>query len=111
VTNRCVPHPATPADLPTTDAMFAYLHKSTYGEGNTLPDLGNEVVTPADGHPAPGGQGRALRGRREGAQLVARTDAKDATGRAVLGITWHRTTEHGIGNQDEFLFDPVRQRP
>jgi len=26
---------------------------------------------------------------------------------AVLGITWNSTTEHGIGNQDEFLFDPV----
>lgn len=39
--------------------------------------------------------------------LVARTDARDAAGRLVLGITWTSTTEHGIGTQDEFLFDPM----
>jgi len=36
-----------------------------------------------------------------------RTAKGDATGRTVLGVTWNSTTEHGIGNQDEFLFDPV----
>jgi hypothetical protein len=39
--------------------------------------------------------------------LVARTDGKDATGRPALGITWNSTTGYGIGNQDEFLFNPV----
>jgi hypothetical protein len=54
VTNRCVPHPAAPADLPTdADAMLTYLHKSTYGEGDTLRDLGNEVVTLAGGYLRP----------------------------------------------------------
>ncbi|ADJ44257.1 hypothetical protein AMES_2434 [Amycolatopsis mediterranei S699] len=108
VTNRCVPHPAAPADLPTdADAMLAYLHKSTYGEGDTLQDLGDEAVTLAGGYLRPAVRAALYEAVAKVPGLVARTDAKDATGRAVLGITWHRTTEHGIGNQDEFLFDPV----
>jgi len=108
VTNRCVPHPAAPADLPTdADAMLAYLHKSTYGEGDTLRDLGNEVVTLAGGYLRPAARAALYEAVAKVPGLVARTDAKDATGRPVLGITWNSTTEYGIGNQDEFLFDPV----
>ncbi|WP_410668984.1 CU044_5270 family protein [Amycolatopsis sp. cmx-4-68] len=108
VTNRCVPHPAAPADLPTTaDAMLAYLHKSTYGEGDTRQDLGDEVVTLAGGYLRPAARAALYEAVAKVPGLVARTDAKDATGRAVLGITWDGTTGHGIGNQDEFLFDPV----
>jgi hypothetical protein len=108
VTSRCVPHPAAPADLPTTaDAMLAYLHKSTYGEGDTLHDLGNEVVALAGGYLRPAARAALYEAVAKVPGLVARTDAKDATGQAVLGITWNSTTEHGIGNQDEFLFDPV----
>ncbi|SFW89890.1 CU044_5270 family protein [Amycolatopsis australiensis] len=108
VTNRCVPHPAAPADLPTdADAMLAYLHQSTYGEGDTLHDLGREVVDLAGGYLRPAVRAALYEAVAKVPGLVARTDAKDATGRAVLGITWNSTTEHGIGNQDEFLFDPV----
>ncbi|MGW5718876.1 CU044_5270 family protein [Amycolatopsis sp. NPDC003865] len=106
--SRCVPHPAAPADLPTdADAMLAYLHKSTYGEGDTLHDLGTEVVDLAGGYLRPAVRAALYEAVAKVPGLVARTDAKDATGRAVLGITWDSTTEHGIGNQDEFLFDPV----
>lgn len=106
--SRCVPHPAAPANLPTdADGMLAYLHKSTYGEGDTLHDLGNEVVDLAGGYLRPAVRAALYEAVAKMPGLVARTDAKDATGRAVLGITWHSTTEHGIGNQDEFLFDPV----
>ncbi|MEU4250142.1 CU044_5270 family protein [Amycolatopsis sp. NPDC026612] len=108
VTNRCVPHPAAPADLPTdADAMLAYLHQSTYGEGDTLLDLGNEIVTLAEGYLRPAARAALYEAVAKVPGLVVRTDAKDGTGRAVLGITWDSTTEHGIGNQDYFLFDPV----
>ncbi|WIV56842.1 CU044_5270 family protein [Amycolatopsis nalaikhensis] len=107
VTNRCVPHPAAPADLPTdADAMLAYLHKSTYGEGDTLHDLGREVVTLAGGYLRPAVRAALYEAVAKVPGLVVRT-TKDATGRPVLGITWNSTNEHGIGNQDEFLFDPV----
>ncbi|WP_410610863.1 CU044_5270 family protein [Amycolatopsis sp. lyj-109] len=106
--SRCVPHPAAPADLPTdADAMLAYLHKSTYGEGDTLHDLGREVVDLAGGHLRPAVRAALYEAVAKVPGLVARPDAKDATGRTVFGITWNSTTEHGIGNQDEFLFDPV----
>lgn len=108
VTSRCVPHPATPADLPANaDAMLAYLHQSTYGEGDTLHDLGTEAVALADGYLRPEVRAALYEAVAKVPGLVARTDARDATGRTVLGITWAGTTEHGIGNQDEFLFDPV----
>ncbi|MEV5713441.1 hypothetical protein AB0L41_06070 [Amycolatopsis mediterranei] len=108
VTNRCVPHPAAPADLPTTaDAMFAYLHKSTYGEGDTRHDLGNEVVALAEGYLRPAARAALYEAVAKVPGLVARTDANGADGRSVLGITWTSTTGYGIGNQDEFLFDPV----
>jgi hypothetical protein len=108
VTKRCVPHPAAPANLPTdADAMLTYLHKSTYGEGDTLHDLGNEVVALAEGSLRPAVRAALYEAVAKVPGLVARTDAKDATGRTVLGITWNSTTERGIGNQDEFLFDPV----
>ncbi|WP_410568532.1 CU044_5270 family protein [Amycolatopsis sp. cmx-4-61] len=108
VTSRCVPHPAAPADLPAdADAMLAYLHRSTYGEGDTRHDLGTEVVELAGGHLPPAVRAALYEAVAKVPGLVARTDAKDATGRPVLGITWNSTTEHGIGNQDEFLFDPV----
>ncbi|WP_086845265.1 CU044_5270 family protein [Amycolatopsis kentuckyensis] len=108
VTNRCVPHPAVPADLPTdADAMLAYLHKSTYGEGDTRHDLGAEVVDLAGGYLSPAARAALYEAVAKVPGLVARTDAKDATGRAVVGITWTSTTGYGIGNQDEFLFDPV----
>ncbi|MGW3999490.1 CU044_5270 family protein [Amycolatopsis sp. NPDC004772] len=108
VTNRCVPHPAVPADLPTdADAMLAYLHRSTYGEGDTLHDLGREVVGLAGGYLRPEVRAALYEAVAKVPGLVARADAKDATGRTVLGLGWAGTTEHGIGNQDEFLFDPV----
>ncbi len=100
--------PAAPADLPTdADAMLAHLHKSTYGEGDTLHDLGREVVHLAEGHLRPAVRTALYEAVAKVPGLVARTDAKDATGRTVLGITWNSTTQYGIGNQDEFLFDPV----
>ncbi|WP_410589207.1 CU044_5270 family protein [Amycolatopsis sp. lyj-23] len=108
VTNRCVPHPAAPADLPTdADAMLAYLHRSTYGEGDTLHDLGNEVVDLAGGYLRPAVRAALYEALAKVPGLVVRADAKDATGRSVLGITWDSTTEQGIGNQEEFRFDPV----
>ncbi|MDX3193779.1 CU044_5270 family protein [Streptomyces sp. MN03-5084-2B] len=106
--SRCAPHPAAPADLPAdADAMLAYLHKSTYGEGDTLHDLGREVVDLAGGWLRPSVRAALYEAVAKVPGLVARTDAKDATGRTVLGVTWNSTSEHGIGNQDEFLFDPV----
>jgi len=108
VTSRCEPRPAAHPDLPTdADAMLAYLHKSTYGEGDTLHDLGTEVVDLAGGYLRPAARAALYEALAKVPGLVARTDAKDAAGRPVLGITWNSTTEHGIGNQDEFLFDPV----
>ena len=108
VTRPCTPHPAAHPELPTdADAMLAYLHKSTYGEGDTLHDLGREVVDLAEGYLRPAARAALYEAVAKVPGLVTRTDAKDATGRAVLGITWNSTTEHGIGNQDEFLFDPV----
>ncbi|MBE1497138.1 hypothetical protein H4696_004238 [Amycolatopsis lexingtonensis] len=108
VTSRCEPRPAAHPDLPTdADAMLAYLHKSTYGEGDTLHDLGTEVVDLAGGYLRPAARAALYEAMAKVPGLVARTDAKDAAGRPVLGITWNSTTEHGIGNQDEFLFDPV----
>ncbi|MEV4142261.1 CU044_5270 family protein [Amycolatopsis sp. NPDC049691] len=108
VTSRCEPRPAAHPDLPTdADAMLAYLHRSTYGEGDTRHDLGREVVDLAGGYLRPAARAALYEAVAKVPGLVARTDAKDATGRAVLGITWDSTTEHGIGNQDEFLFDPV----
>ncbi|MGK3203961.1 CU044_5270 family protein [Amycolatopsis sp. MEPSY49] len=108
VTSRCEPRPAAHPDLPTdADAMLAYLHRSTYGEGDTLHDLGNEVVELAGGYLRPAARAALYEAVAKVPGLVARTDAKDAAGRPVLGITWDSTTEHGIGNQDEFLFDPV----
>lgn len=108
VTSRCEPRPAVHPDLPTdADAMLAYLHRSTYGEGDTLHDLGNEVVQLAGGYLRPAARAALYEAVAKVPGLVARTDAKDATGRHVLGVTWNSTTEHGIGNQDEFLFDPV----
>ncbi|MEU5263166.1 CU044_5270 family protein [Amycolatopsis sp. NPDC021455] len=108
VTSRCEPRPAARPDLPTdADAMLAYLHKSTYGEGDTLHDLGNEVVALAGGYLRPAARAALYEAVAKVPGLVVRTDAKDATGRPALGITWNSTTEHGIGNQDEFLFDPV----
>ncbi|MGW4060395.1 CU044_5270 family protein [Amycolatopsis sp. NPDC004747] len=108
VTSRCVPHPAAPADLPTdADAMLAYLHQSTYGEGDTLHDLGREAVDLAGGWLRPAVRAALYEAVAKVPGLVVRTDAKDAAGRTVLGITWNSTTEHEIGNQDEFLFDPA----
>ncbi|GHG33920.1 MULTISPECIES: CU044_5270 family protein [Amycolatopsis] len=108
VTNRCVPHPAAPTDLPTdADTMLAYLHKSTHGEGDTLHDLGSEVIELAEGYLRPAVRAALYEAVAKVPGLVARTDAKDATGRTVLGVTWDSTTVHGIGNQAEFLFDPV----
>ncbi|MFJ7217019.1 CU044_5270 family protein [Amycolatopsis sp. NPDC098790] len=107
-TSRCEPRPAAHPDLPTdADAMLAYLHRSTYGEGDTLQDLGNEVVDLAGGYLRPAARAALYEAVAKVPGLVVRADAKDATGRPVLGITWNGTTEHGIGNQDEFLFDPV----
>lgn len=107
VTSRCTPHPAAYPDLPAdADAMLAYLHRSTYGEGDTLHDLGNEVVTLAGGYLRPAARAALYEAVAKVPGLIARPDAKDGTGRPVLGITWNSTTEHGIGNQDEFLFDP-----
>ncbi|WP_372668985.1 CU044_5270 family protein [Amycolatopsis kentuckyensis] len=108
VTSRCEPRPAAHPDLPTdADAMLAYLHKSTYGEGDTRHDLGTEVVDLAGGYLRPAARAALYEAVAKVPGLVARTDAQDAAGRPVLGITWSSTTEHGIGNQDEFLFDPV----
>ncbi|MEV6442237.1 CU044_5270 family protein [Amycolatopsis sp. NPDC051716] len=108
VTQRCEPRPAAHPDLPTdADAMLAYLHRSTYGEGDTLHDLGNEVVALAGGYLRPAARAALYEAVAKVPGLVARPDAKGAGGRPVLGITWNSTTEHGIGNQDEFLFDPV----
>ncbi|RSD08402.1 CU044_5270 family protein [Amycolatopsis eburnea] len=108
VTSRCEPRPAVHPDLPTdADAMLAHLHRSTHGEGDTLHDLGNEAVDLAGDYLRPAARAALYEALAKVPGLVARTDAKDATGRAVLGITWNSTTEHGIGNQDEFLFDPV----
>ncbi|UOX93321.1 CU044_5270 family protein [Amycolatopsis sp. FBCC-B4732] len=108
VTSRCEPRPATHPDLPTdADAVLAYLHKSTYGEGDTLHDLGNEVAGLAGGHLRPAARAALYEAVAKVPGLVGRPDARDAAGRPVLGITWNSTTEHGIGNQDEFLFDPV----
>ena len=107
-TSRCVPHPAAPADLPTdADTMLASLHKSTYGEGDTRHDLGREVVDLAGGYLRPAVRAALYEAVAKVPGLVVRTDAKDATGRPSVGITWNSTNEHGIGNQDEFLFDPV----
>ncbi|MEV6876874.1 CU044_5270 family protein [Amycolatopsis sp. NPDC051128] len=107
-TSRCTPRPAAHPDLPAdADAMLAYLHRSTYGEGDTRHDLGNEVVDLAGGYLRPAARAALYEAVAKVPGLVARPDAKDATGRPVLGITWNSTTEHGIGNQDEFLFDPV----
>jgi hypothetical protein len=108
VTRPCRPYPAAHPDLPTdADAMLAYLHKSTYGEGDTLHDLGTEAVALAEGYLRPAARAALYEAVAKVPGLVARPDAKDATGRPVLGVTWTSTTEHGIGNQDEFLFDPV----
>ncbi|MEQ0557431.1 CU044_5270 family protein [Amycolatopsis sp. NEAU-NG30] len=108
VTSRCAPRPAVHPDLPTdADAMLAYLHRSTHGEGDTLHDLGTEAVDLAGSHLRPAARAALYEALAKVPGLVARTDAKDATGRPVLGITWNSTTGAGIGNQDEFLFDPV----
>ncbi|MET8852229.1 CU044_5270 family protein [Amycolatopsis sp. NPDC004625] len=108
VTNRCVPHPAAPADLPTdADAMLAHLLRSTHGEGDTVHDLGNEVVELAEGYLRPAVRAALYEAVAKVPGLVVHTGAKDATGRTVVGISWGSTTEHGIGNQNEFLFDPV----
>jgi hypothetical protein len=108
VTHGCTPHPAAHPELPTdADAMLAYLHKSTYGEGDTLHDLGNEVVTLAGGYLRPAARAALYEAVAKVPGLVARADAQGADGRPVLGITWNSTTEHAIGNQDEFLFDPA----
>ncbi|MEU8637427.1 CU044_5270 family protein [Amycolatopsis sp. NPDC048633] len=108
VTSKCVPHPAAHPELPANaDDMLAYLHKSTYGEGDTLHDLGVEVVTLAGGYLRPATRAALYEAVAKVPGLVARPDATDSTGRPVLGITWNSTTEHVIGNQDEFLFDPV----
>ncbi|WP_439378288.1 CU044_5270 family protein [Amycolatopsis lexingtonensis] len=107
-TSRCEPRPAAHPDLPTdADAMLAYLHRSTYGEGDTLHDLGSEVVDLAGGYLRPAARAALYEAVAKVPGLVVRADARDATGRPVLGIIWNGTTEHGIGNQDEFLFDPV----
>jgi hypothetical protein len=108
VTNRCEPRPVTHPDLPTdADAVLAYLRRSTHGEGDTRHDLGSEVVELAGDHLRPAARAALYEAVAKVPGLVARADAKDATGRPVLGITWTSTTEYGIGNQDEFLFDPV----
>ncbi|MDQ7802260.1 CU044_5270 family protein [Amycolatopsis sp. A133] len=108
VTHRCTPHPAAHPELPTdADAMLAYLHKSTYGEGDTLHDLGNEVVALAGGYLRPAARAALYEAVAKVPGLVARADAQGAAGRPVLGITWNSTTEHAISNQDEFLFDPA----
>lgn len=108
VTNRCVPHPAAPAGLPAdADTMLAYLHRSTYGEGDTLHDLGNEIIELAEGYLRPAVRAALFEAVAKVPGLVARTDAKDATGRTVLGISWTGMNEPGSGNQNEFLFDPV----
>jgi hypothetical protein len=107
VTNRCAPHPAAPTGLPTdADAMLAHLHRSTYGEGDTLHDLGNEIIELAEGYLRPAVRAALFEAVAKVPGLVARTDAKDATGRTVLGISWTGMNEPGIGNQNEFLFDP-----
>ncbi len=108
VTNRCVPHPAAPTDLPTdADAMLAHLHRSTYGEGDTLHDLGNEIIELAEGYLRPAVRAALFEAVAKVPGLVVHAGAKDAIGRTVVGITWDGRAEHGIGNQNEFLFDPV----
>ncbi|MEU4526019.1 hypothetical protein AB0F52_45770 [Amycolatopsis sp. NPDC024027] len=108
MTHRCEPRPAALPDLPTdADAMLAYLHKSTYGEGDTRHDLGNEVVALAEGYLRPAARAALYEAVAKVPGLVARPDAEGADGRPVLGITWNSTAEYGIGHQDEFLFDPV----
>ncbi|MFJ1764226.1 CU044_5270 family protein [Amycolatopsis sp. NPDC088138] len=108
VTSACQPFPAFLPDLPTdADAMLAYLHQSTYGEGDTLQDLGTEVVTLAGGYLRPAARAALYEAVAKVPGLVLRPDAKDVTGRPAVGITWNGTTEHAIGNQDEFLFDPA----
>jgi hypothetical protein len=107
VTNRCEPVPAFLADLPTNaDAMLAYLRKSTYGEGGTLRDLGNEVADLAGGYLRPATRAALYEAVAKVPGLVLRPDAKDATGRPVLGLTW-AGTEAEAGDPEEFLFDPV----
>ena len=107
VVSKCTPFPAFIPDLPTNaDDMLAYLHRSTHGEGDTLHDLGNEVVNLAGGYMRPAARAALYEAVAKVPGLVVRQDAKDATGRSVIGITWNSTTSAGIGNQDEFLFDP-----
>jgi hypothetical protein len=107
VTSRCEPGPAFVADLPTNaDAMLAYLHRSTYGEGDTLHDLGNEVVSLAGGYLRPAARAALYEAVAKVPGLVVRPDAKDAGGRPVLGITW-TASGPGSGDPEEFLFDPV----
>jgi hypothetical protein len=108
VTSKCVPRPAFIPDLPTNaDDMLAYLHKSTYGEDDTLHDLGSEVVDLAGGYLRPAARAALYEAVAKIPGLVVRNDAKDGAGRSVIGLTWNSTTPQAIGNQAEFLFDPV----
>lgn len=107
MSSKCQPFAAFIPDLPTNvDDMLAYLHKSTYGEGDTLHDLGREVVNLSDGYMRPAARAALCETVAKVPGLVVRKDAKDATGRSVIGITWNSTTPQAIGNQDGFLFDP-----
>jgi hypothetical protein len=107
VTSRCEPFASFIPDLPTdADAMLAYLHQSTHGEGDTLHDLGNEVVTLAGGYLRPAARAALYEAVAKVPGLAVRSDAKDGTGRPVLGITWPAEGA-GRGDLDEFLFDPV----
>jgi hypothetical protein len=107
VTTKCKPFAAFIPDLPTNaDDMLAYLHKSTYGEGDTLQDLGSEFVNLSGGYMRPAARAALYEAVAKVPGLVVRQDAKDATGRSVIGISWNGTTRYGVGNQDEFLFDP-----
>lgn len=105
--DRCTPFPASMPDLPTNaDDMLAYLHKSTHGEGDNLNDLGTEFIYLSDGYLRPAARAALYEAAAKIPGLVVRHDAKDANGRSVIGITWDGTTAQGLGNSDEFLFDP-----
>jgi hypothetical protein len=107
VAHSCQPYPAFIPDLPTNaDDMLAYLHKSTYGEGDTLHDLGREIIDLSGGYMRPAARAALFEAVAKVPGLTVRQDAKDATGRSVIGISWTTPANGPIGNQDEFLFDP-----
>ncbi|WP_232667873.1 CU044_5270 family protein [Pseudonocardia sp. TRM90224] len=103
--DRCTPFPAFIPDLPTDpDAMLAYLHKSTHGEGDGPNSIGVEAHDLAAGLMRPAARAALYEALAESPEIMVREGVTDALGRPAIAVGWNVPT---FGTLTEFLLDPI----